>query len=233
MKLKYYLRGVGVGIILTTLILTISYRANGGAKLSDEEIIKRAEKLGMVMQDDIDMDDIVAPTQTPTVTPTSVPTKEPTDKPGADQSKSGETSSDNSKAEDASEKTSAAQQKNSELTSAPDKEENTSKAISDDKKLSSDKNTSSDKELSSDKEPDKSLSADDGSDSNPVTVKIISGMTSEDVANLLKSKGVIEDAYAFNQFLKQNDYTTRIKVGVFQFEKYTHYQDIADAIVNK
>ena len=51
MKLKYYLRGLGIGIIITTLILMI---AGAGQKkeLTDEEIIKRAEALGMVMEED-------------------------------------------------------------------------------------------------------------------------------------------------------------------------------------
>ena len=49
MKLKYYLRGLGIGIILTTLILTISF---SGKKVSDEEVIKRAEELGMVMKEE-------------------------------------------------------------------------------------------------------------------------------------------------------------------------------------
>lgn len=48
MKLKYYLRGLGVGIIVTTLILIIAF---SGRKISDEEVIKRAGELGMVMQE--------------------------------------------------------------------------------------------------------------------------------------------------------------------------------------
>lgn len=51
MKLKYYLRGLGIGIIITTIILTIVH--SGSAKeLTDEEIITRAESLGMVMKED-------------------------------------------------------------------------------------------------------------------------------------------------------------------------------------
>ena len=51
MKLKYYLRGLGIGIIITTIILMI---ANSGYKkeLTDEEIIARAQRLGMVMKED-------------------------------------------------------------------------------------------------------------------------------------------------------------------------------------
>ena len=47
MKLKTYLRGLGIGIIVTTIVMAI---ALGGRKetLSDEEIVIRAKQLGMV-----------------------------------------------------------------------------------------------------------------------------------------------------------------------------------------
>lgn len=46
MKLKIYLRGLGIGIVVTTLILGISY--GGKKEMSDAEVIARAKKLGMV-----------------------------------------------------------------------------------------------------------------------------------------------------------------------------------------
>ena len=51
MKLKYYLRGLGIGIIVTTIILMIAYSGNK-TEPTDAEIIARAEKLGMVMKED-------------------------------------------------------------------------------------------------------------------------------------------------------------------------------------
>lgn len=48
MKLKYYLRGLGIGILVSTVILMISFSGHK-ADLSDEEIIARAQALGMVM----------------------------------------------------------------------------------------------------------------------------------------------------------------------------------------
>ena len=44
MKLKYYLRGAGIGVIVTTLILTIAL-AFEGPTMSEEDIIREAEKL--------------------------------------------------------------------------------------------------------------------------------------------------------------------------------------------
>ena len=46
MRFKYYLRGAGIGVILTTLIFTIAF-AVYKPTLSDEEIMKKAEELGM------------------------------------------------------------------------------------------------------------------------------------------------------------------------------------------
>ena len=51
MKLKYYLRGLGIGIIITTIVLMIA-GVGHQTELTDEEIMKRAEALGMVMEED-------------------------------------------------------------------------------------------------------------------------------------------------------------------------------------
>lgn len=48
MKLKYFMRGLGLGILLTTILLSIAFRYSDTYKLSTEEIIQEAEKLGMV-----------------------------------------------------------------------------------------------------------------------------------------------------------------------------------------
>lgn len=49
LKLKYYMRGIGIGIILTTLLLSIG---NPKQKLTDQEVITKAQELGMVMGKD-------------------------------------------------------------------------------------------------------------------------------------------------------------------------------------
>ncbi len=46
MKLKYYLRGLGIGIAVTALVLTLA--GGGKESLTDAEIIERAKELGMV-----------------------------------------------------------------------------------------------------------------------------------------------------------------------------------------
>ena len=57
MKLKYFMRGLGIGIIFGAIVmLAAAAGKTDKEKLSNEEIIKRAEKLGMVMATDTDAD---------------------------------------------------------------------------------------------------------------------------------------------------------------------------------
>ena len=51
MKLKYYLRGLGIGIIVTTILLMIAFALHKPV-MSDADIIARAKQLGMVMPED-------------------------------------------------------------------------------------------------------------------------------------------------------------------------------------
>ena len=52
MKLKYYLRGLGVGIICTAIIMGIALSGKEKEKLTDAEVIERARLLGMVMAEE-------------------------------------------------------------------------------------------------------------------------------------------------------------------------------------
>lgn len=74
--MKMYLRGLGIGIIVTAIILIIA--RNTGNKMSDKEIIKRAEELGMVMKE-TESDKLFPDkeTQSTEESTTEVSTKEP------------------------------------------------------------------------------------------------------------------------------------------------------------
>lgn len=110
MKLKYYLRGLGIGILVTAAILTIVYHTKGS--MSDSQIKKRAAQLGMVMasteedtlfaqttQADTTIEETgtisveetttvvettEAVTEAPTEKPTEAPTEIPTEAPAAE-----------------------------------------------------------------------------------------------------------------------------------------------------
>ncbi len=56
MKLRYYLRGLGIGMLVAALVLTLS--GSTKAKMSDEAVKRRAAELGMVEKDKSVLSDI-------------------------------------------------------------------------------------------------------------------------------------------------------------------------------
>lgn len=94
MNLKYYLRGLGIGIVITALLMSFATRNRND--LTDEEIKERAVALGMVEQkvlSDISANQPVE-TQEPQVTaeptdnqqtPTAEPEMMPTETPAAEE----------------------------------------------------------------------------------------------------------------------------------------------------
>ena len=52
MRLKYYLRGLGIGIVVTAVIMGVSAERQKPV-MTDEQIIARAKELGMVEQEGI------------------------------------------------------------------------------------------------------------------------------------------------------------------------------------
>ena len=83
MNLKYYLRGLGIGTIVTALILGIAL-GNPNDQMSNEEIKQRAKELGMVEGTGVLTDGVEEPEQALQPTekpaepePTIQPTREP------------------------------------------------------------------------------------------------------------------------------------------------------------
>lgn len=52
MKFKYFLRGLGVGIIFASIVCLTAYQGNAKKEITDEEIIRRAKELGMIEKED-------------------------------------------------------------------------------------------------------------------------------------------------------------------------------------
>lgn len=76
MKLRFYLRGLGIGMIVTALLM--GFATKDQRAMTDEEIIQRATQLGMVAGNKtLAVEQTAAPTTEPTQKPTSAPTKEP------------------------------------------------------------------------------------------------------------------------------------------------------------
>lgn len=88
MKLKYYLRGLGIGILVTAVIMGVT-QGSRKETLSDREIRERAAALGMVEPGnslaDLEAAETPAATETPEATETPAATETPTQKPAEEE----------------------------------------------------------------------------------------------------------------------------------------------------
>lgn len=250
MKLKYYMRGLGVGILLTAIILSIGTKKE---KLTDQEIISRAKQLGMVMAEDDKLKEML--TTTPAVpSPEDTENKDKSDYEDAIDSadtsdikdkadSSGD--SDNKDAADstgASDNTDAADSSgasdstdNEDATGASDNtdDEDTTAASGD----TDSRDTSgtgndhaSDSSDMSGTEEENDTTESTGSQDGKITFTIERGMSSEMVSALLKEKGLIENQEDFNKYIISKGKASFIKIGTYTLPVGSSYKDIINAI---
>lgn len=229
MKLKYYLRGIGIGVILTALIMGF---ALGGRKatISDAEVIERAKKLGMVQGGVL------------------------TDYSGEDKTNDNKEDSSSSASEVPEEGKEISKENDSEisLSGSPISEVVTpeeaaaSKASSEDKAKQTDETIAKDKQSEKDNTSSDAVAKDD-SDNNEAdtsketskqaqtsgetkTVTIPGGTSSDGVARILYNEGLIDDPVSFNKYLVDNRKDRIIRSGTKTFPVGASYEQIASII---
>lgn len=214
MRLKYFLRGVGVGIVVTTLILTIAHNAN--RRMSDNEIIERARELGMAFG---------VPAQTePQQTSEEETTGVPQATSGSEEQDTTEDSGgDQTTLEDMTQET--AEGKTTEAgttTEAEEETETTTTAVKEQETTQPEETTDSGV---SGTEP--------AGDVIQYTLTVVSGMSSNTVARILLENGIIEDAQDFNDFMERNGYAERIRVGSFAVNSGMSYEELAGVFCSR
>lgn len=220
MKLKDYMRGVGVGILFSTVILSASYHSSSKAKLTDNEIIELAEQLGMEKVDttdeiDTNLDNLLSPTLTPAIEGTAENTAEDTVEDTAENTM--ESSVEESTDETSESTTEPTPEPTVTLTEVP----TATPTVTPTPNIS---------------ESDSIEDTTENSNADThyyIDIVIEKGMTSETVAKLLEKNGIIEDGKLFNQYLIENDYTKTIRIGEFQLETDSTYDQICDVIIKK
>lgn len=207
MKFKYYLRGCGVGILFTALVLTISFHTRGGV-MTDEKAMQRASELGMVMPDGTEG---ISGTQEDTQDAKPVANMEDT-----------QTSRENLKTGQSSEKPDT-QKENKDK----DKNKDTDKDKNKDDK---DKSSQDDKSKNSEKNSQDN-SGDNGDETVTVTIK--RGEVCREIAEDLYSKGLVDDAEGFRKYMRDQGYDNQICVGTFELKKGMTYAQIAKVLTMK
>lgn len=240
MKLKYYLRGIGIGIIVTFLILY--FTRESGSPLTDDQIKQRAKELGMIENVTLseasgnnksngtsssNKVEVYGPSENG-VSNNVVPKND--DKAVSVNGISDNKVSDNRVSDnkvldnDAEDNTSAAND-NKKENDADNKSE-TNKTDTNDNKTSETKNNDSDNKPESDATEDKPAS-------EVKQITIIAGDSSYSAAKKLQKAGIVESAAEFDEYLCRNGYDKYLIVGTHNVPVDATDEEIAKIITKK
>ncbi len=227
MKRKYYMRGMGTGIVVTALLCAFAFSKNEPAAMTDAEIIARAQELGYTKESGVTAEDInklkenEQLTKTPTLTPEATPeaTPEPTPEPPEQPSPPGQPTPVTGDGKPTKTPT-------PEPTKAP-----TEKPTPEPTKTPTPEPTKAPTKTPT---PEPTKAPTEKPTSQPVkppsssyTVRVERGMTATQVAGALKAAGAIADAEEFVGYLRQEKLTDSINVGTFTIPRGAGYAEIA------
>lgn len=230
MKLRSYLRGLGLGIVVTALLMGVSFKET---KMSDEEVIARARQLGMVESTTLAED---AQKQLEQL----------------EESKTEEIVPEEPKEEIVPEKTPEEETAEEEIVEESQVEEETSSL---EEKLEEEllgiRETGEDEEVPDEELSDEESTEDAGaneeiSEEESVTtvpaevekdeiirLEIVSGDTSVSVSKRLVELGLVENATEYDQYLCKNGYDKGICTGAYEIPSGATYEEIAKIITKR
>lgn len=217
MKLRYYLRGLGIGIVVTALLMGFT---KGAAKetLSDDEIIAKAEALGMVqssvLANDLDRGEQDDATVSYNTAQEGSDIAALPDSVGADQTGAAAGTADT-----------AGSDKTADIVD--------SDMITDTADNSTKSTDTTDKVTDATDTGDTDKTADTTGAAANITVTINSGDGSDTVARRLAELGVITDAGDFDRYLCQNGYDKKLATGNHEIDAGASYQEIAETLIKR
>lgn len=203
MKLKYYLRGLGIGMAVTALILGISFSGRQGQEaqtLTDEQIRERASELGMVDSSELTLaalQNSAQPqtTMEPEVTEEPKPTTEP---------------------ENTTEPEATAEL---ETTTEP--------------KATTEPEMTTESEMTTEPEATEEPELITAPEQSQTTITIKKGSDSGSVSRTFYEAGLVENAKAFDNYLCNNGYSRSINPGIYEIAPGTSEEEIAKIITGK
>ena len=233
MKLRMYLRGLGLGMIVTALVLSFGVKSENKT-MTDAEVRARAKELGMVEDSEKLKDAVSKEAVNGEEAAAEVTDSANEDEPAEEVTEPNEVKADETdKSEEPAEvkKPEATKDdagKPEEVTEEPVKESSPEEKVEDDKDAAEIDNK---KEEIKEAARDEKKSEDDKS-KKPYNLTVERGYSSDRVAGILEDAGVIDNAAAFDRYLCSNGYDKRISVGSYQIPKGADYSTVAKLITN-
>lgn len=222
MNLKYYLRGLGIGIVVSTLIVGIA-ADHRSQSLSDEEVRQRARELGMVEASGVLADEIPAATAEKTAVKEEV-SAEPSPKP--EEAKDETTDTPKAEPKENIEKT--ADEESTSAEPSPKQEEAKNETTD-----ASEEELKVEPKAGPKAEPTKTAEEMVTEESAMVTITIQGGEGSYSVCKKLEEAGLVESAAAFDRYLYEKGYDKRIIAAVYAIPQGTGEDEIAELITGK
>lgn len=221
MRFKYYLRGCGLGIILTAAILSVGFRQSREGAVSDEEIMQRASELGMITPTD-DRGSLGG-TQQPGDGQEDQAVGTIAEPQGDDKEKDG----DGKKEKDSG-------RKDSENGDSEKTDDDSEDSGNEDDDSEDSGNENSENENSEKKNSEKDNSEKEGSEADEpktVTVVVRRGEVCRELAEDLYELGLVEDAEEFRYFMQRKGYDNMIRVGEFELTIGMDHEEIARVLI--
>ncbi|MCR4791252.1 MAG: hypothetical protein K5871_00725 [Lachnospiraceae bacterium] len=237
-KQKYYLRGIGVGIVVCALILIIS-RINSPVNISDDEIVSRARALGMVDPGDMSLSEASGQAGTESAEPGVSGTGSEENPNAADGSGNAEGpgTPDGSGTADVADTTD--DPGTVDVTADPDSTSGDPDDSSADTSGDPSGDANADPQTADPATTEDHTSdgdAQSSTDAQPTgeyaVVVVERGNSSDTVAQRCQNLGLVSDYRDFDRYLVDNGYANRICVGTFQIPYGSSYEFIAKTITN-
>ena len=204
MKIQYYLRGLGIGIIVTALVMGIT--KDRKEPLTEAEIRAMALEIGMVDSNSLKLTDTQASGEPDSFSGTPEPGEPSGDEgpgEGEDGEEPGEPSGDERPGEG----------EDGEEPGEPSGDERQEEG-----------------EDGEEPEEPEEPSGDEGQPDEGITVEIEPGAGSRAICRMLEEAGLIEDADSFDRYLIDNGYSKRIRMGTYVIIPGTDPEEIARII---
>ena len=212
MERKYYLRGLGLGIVVTAVIMGMAL--SGQKNMTDEEVIARAKTLGMVENTE------------------NMLLSDTTEQSGAEETEKIEEAE---KTEE-TEKTEKTEQITAESAAQEEVTEESGEEKSNEEE-SNEEESVMEENFQTDVSEEDNTAEEDSADAEAVTeatdnqqevtVTIVSGDSSYSVAKKLADAGIVLTAESYDAYLCANGYDKKLRTGTFTIPKTASDEQIA------
>ena len=211
MKRKYYMRGLGIGVLVTAILCAVALPKQT-KPMTDEEVIPRAKELGYVKEESG-----VTPEDIDKIKENEKMTGTPGVSDGTDTTQTPEMTTPNATKEpDATPDATASPIPTPEPPEKPDKPDQPASPTPVERPTAT-------------TVPEKTPSPRPTETPAPIsyTITVERGATARRVAERLEAVGAVDDADAFVKHLQKNNLTDFINIGTFTIPKGASYGDIA------